>query len=698
RISYIYNFTGPSESIDTACSSSLVALHRAIQSIRNGDCDAAIVGGVNVIASPLLFISFSKLGLLSKDGRCKSFDKDADGYARSEGVGTILIKPYSRALADGDRIYALIRGSAENHGGRVSSLTVPNPIAQAKLIEKAWERSGVDPTTATYIEASGTGTLLGDSIEINGLKKAFKELYRKRGKEFTSRKCCGIGTVKSNIGHLETAGGMAAIIKVIQAMRFQEIPGNLHLKELNPEIDLDDTPFYIVDRTQQWEALKDADNRKVPRRAGISAFGFGGSNAHVVIEEHKTDSTGILDSRDPVIITLSARTKEVLRKYAKDLSEHLEKMKAGAGYDLCLSDVAYTLQIGRERMEERLAVITDDICELKDILKKYGEGGEEPQKIFTGNVKRDREKIEILTGVKVGKEIIYLFYKHKDYESLARLWVFGADLDFTLLYKGTRRRRISLPTYPFDRKRYWIPEIESSSHRDFDDTPRIIEKLDVSSGFELLASEIRTDIARLLKISDKDVDLDADLSDYGLDSVFIMQLCNNLNGRYMLNIMPSHIAERASIKKLTDFLLTDFKANFDRFHIKKAGKRILEDGSGHQNANMKSKTTIKNCDLSFEQKRMWNAMKINNERNSLTIPLGLKIEGPLEISHAQTAINAIISRHDTLRTIFREKDGEAHAVIMPDMDVPISFFDFSEKERRDLDELKKKKKNRVFDI
>ncbi|PEM80619.1 hypothetical protein CN558_30015, partial [Bacillus wiedmannii] len=224
RVSYLLNLRGPSEPVDTACSSSLVAIHRAVESIRNGECDMAIAGGINVIASPTVYISLTKSGMLCNDGRCKTFDQRANGYVRGEGCGVLLLKPLSKAEADGDQIYGVIKGTAVNHGGRANSLSAPNPNAQAEVLASAWKKAKIDPTTVTYIEAHGTGTSLGDPIEINGMKKAFEQLYKEWGKSIPTQAHCGIGAVKSNIGHLETAAGMAGVLKVLLAMKYKKLP------------------------------------------------------------------------------------------------------------------------------------------------------------------------------------------------------------------------------------------------------------------------------------------------------------------------------------------------------------------------------------------------------------------------------------------------------------------------------------------
>ena len=321
RMSFFLNLHGPSEPIETSCSSSLVAIHRAVLAIQDGSCEMAFAGGVNTIVSPEGTISLNKAGMLSEDGRCKTFSAAANGYGRAEGVGMLLLKKLTAAEAAGDHIYGIIRASAENHGGRANSLTAPNPKAQAELLKTAWRKAGIDPASVSYIEMHGTGTALGDPIEINGLKMAFKDVYTANGTTPLPASC-GLGAVKSNIGHAELASGVAGVIKVLLQLRHKTLVKSLHCHPRNPYIQLEDSPFYIVEDTQEWVAPRDAKGRTLPRRAGVSSFGFGGVNVHVVIEEYMPKPRRAphrASGGHPAVILLSARNEERLREYAANL-------------------------------------------------------------------------------------------------------------------------------------------------------------------------------------------------------------------------------------------------------------------------------------------------------------------------------------------------------------------------------------------
>ena len=279
RVSYFLGLRGPSMPFDTACSSTLFALHYAAQAIRRGEIGMALVGGINIILSPTTTIAFAKTGMLSPTGRCRTFDAGADGYVRGEGGGVLLLKSLRQALRDGDRVYGVLKGEAINHSGKAQTLTTPNPYAQSQVIHEAHVRAGIPVDQVSYIEAHGTGTPKGDPLEITGLKRAWRQLER----TYSTRAAlysCGLGSVKANIGHLETASGMAGVIKVLLAFRHRKLPALANFERLNPQIHLDDTPFFLVTESRDWEP----SGRDGSLTAGVSAFGFGGTNAHLVLQ------------------------------------------------------------------------------------------------------------------------------------------------------------------------------------------------------------------------------------------------------------------------------------------------------------------------------------------------------------------------------------------------------------------------------
>jgi acyl transferase domain-containing protein len=353
RLSYALDLHGPSMAIDTACSSSLVAVHLACRSLRDGESTLAIAGGVNVILSPALGLNFSKATLMAADGRCKTFDAAADGYVRGEGAGVVVLKPLSQALTDGDQIYAVLRGSATNHDGRTNGLTAPSRHAQEAVLTEAYRHAGLSPGTVQYVEAHGTGTALGDTIEANALGSVLAE-----GRTPDSR--CLIGSVKTNIGHLEAAAGMAGLIKTALALHHREIPASLHFEQPNPHIPFERLALKVADTRTPWPL----GNRRAV--AGVSSFGFGGTNAHVVLTEapevrarQSHDADGRVE-----LLPLSARSPEALSALA---GRYQRALLAG----ISPADLSYTAGARRDHHDYRLAAVGRDAAELSESLAAY---------------------------------------------------------------------------------------------------------------------------------------------------------------------------------------------------------------------------------------------------------------------------------------------------------------------------------------
>ncbi|HHI92460.1 MAG TPA: SDR family NAD(P)-dependent oxidoreductase [Gammaproteobacteria bacterium] len=436
RVSYLFDFQGKSEVVDTACSSFLVALDNAVNDINNGFCEAAVVGGVNAILSPTMYISHSKSGMLSEDGNCRSFDAKANGYVRGEGVGVVFIKSLDQALSDNDNILGVIKGSAVKHGGRSNFLTAPKVSAQAATISAAISAANVDPKTIGYIETHGTGTPLGDPIEINALKQAYKPYLSGDESPF-----CGLTSTKTNVGHLESAAGVAGLIKVLLSIKYKRIPSLLHFEKLNPYIKLDDSPFYIVDKNQQWNNVT-MDGVEHPLRAGISSFGMGGVNAHIIVEEppfvdreKSTDNPLLTDKK--YVVPLSAKTHEQLHEYVASVYNYLN----GREEYCSLSDVCFTLQSGREALEKRVIFLADDYRQLLGLLKAFTEN-KHSDRIFSGDTRN---------------KIAEFVPQSDNIDEFAKCWVKGSDVDWKGLSQYQSGNRIQLPAYPFQKKHCWFP-------------------------------------------------------------------------------------------------------------------------------------------------------------------------------------------------------------------------------------------------
>ncbi len=432
RVSYLMDLRGPSQSVDTACSSSLFALHAAVRAIRDGDCDQAVAGGVHLVLTEPLYVALGQTGMLSPTGRCRTFDESADGFVRGEGVAAVLLKPLSRALADGDTVHAVVRGTGTGHGGHVQSLTVPSPSAQADLISSVFRRAGVDPRTVTYIEAHGTGTVVGDPIEVRGLRLAFAELTGDQGD--VPAPWCGLGTIKSNMGHLEAAAGIAGLVKVVLAMRHGVLPASIHYQRPNPLLELEGSPFHVVGATREWQRLTDPAGREIPRRAGISSMGFGGGNAHVLLEEPPGLEAATPVAGGPRLVLLSARDEDRLRAAARRLLDHL------SAHQVPLPDLAFTLGEGRDAMAARLALVASDQDGIREQLDAFLEGRPGHYTVGTAGPPAP------WPGGALPENLL----------DRGRAWAAGADIPWSVL-GGPRgsARRVSLPAYPFAPEWHW---------------------------------------------------------------------------------------------------------------------------------------------------------------------------------------------------------------------------------------------------
>jgi myxalamid-type polyketide synthase MxaB len=358
RVSYVFDLKGPSLAVDTACSSSLVAVHLACQSIWAGESTMALAGGVNMLLLPTIMVGFSKGGFLSPDGRCKSFDADANGYVRGEGAGLVLLKPLSQAEADGDEIYGVIRSSAVNQDGCSNGIAAPNPQAQEAVLWEAYNRAGIEPHLVDYVEAHGTGTALGDPVEMSALGAVL-------GKNRGAGDVCKVGSVKTNIGHTETAAGIAGIIKVALALKNQEIPPSLHFNQPNSAIAWNQNRMQVVTELTSWVSDQ-------PIIAGVNSFGFGGTNAHVVMQQYVSGERDKEDClhRPLQILSLSAKSKPALEELARQYGELLLKS------DLSLADVCYTANTQRSHFNHRLTCISASVEELQRQLSAFVGGKE----------------------------------------------------------------------------------------------------------------------------------------------------------------------------------------------------------------------------------------------------------------------------------------------------------------------------------
>ncbi|WP_159682402.1 beta-ketoacyl synthase N-terminal-like domain-containing protein [Streptomyces sp. Tu 2975] len=422
RVSHLYDFTGPSITLDTACSGALTALSLAEAAIRAGTCEIALAGAANLISNGFNARAYRTAGMLSPQGTSKVFDQGADGFVRGEGAGWVVLKSLRRAVADGDPVLAVVRAGAVNHGGRAASLTAPSPKAQSALIRGALQRAGLDAADLGFLEAHGTGTPLGDPIELDAVREVLDH-----DPQGMPRQAAGpggrlwVGSAKANIGHLEGASGLAGLVKAVQVLRHRLIPATPGFTRLNPHIALEDTPLAVAEHAVPWPA----EPGRAPRRAAVSAFGFGGSNAHVVLEE-APPATRPAPAPDrgavPRVVPLSAATPTALARLAEGIARLAARDDAPP-----LDALAWTLQSGRRHLAHRAAFSVTDLTQLAEQAHRFATDGHRPRPA----------------------------------DPRLRDWLDGRTLtaaDWAAQWpQGTPPRRVPLVPYPFDRQSYWLP-------------------------------------------------------------------------------------------------------------------------------------------------------------------------------------------------------------------------------------------------
>lgn len=463
RISYILDLKGPSITIDTACSSALVAVHTACQAIRSGDCSMAIAGGVKVHIVPAGYKSQEgNIGILSSEERARAFDDSSDGTGLGEGVGAVILKPLSKAIEDGDSIYAIIKGSAVNQDGSSVGITAPNMEAQEDVIIRAWKDANIDPQTIEYIEAHGTGTKLGDPIEIAGIQKAFQH--------YTDRKqFCAVTSVKTNVGHLDNASGIVSFIKAVMAIKTGELPPSLNFQRPNRKIGFEESSVYVNDRLSKW------GSSGIPRRCGISSFGLSGTNCHVVLQEYiATERKAYTKNsvKSPSLFTISARSRSSFQELIEQYDELLQKNN---GMDI--KSTCYTASTGRGHYNIRMAFIVESMEELKEKIREIKNSkipyisikdiyfcehkivSDSKLNKASGDI-TDEEKRALDHSAKDTVSKILCSNDRQTYISrfveLCNLYVKGAEVEWERMYQASVYKKERLPVYPFEKQRHWI--------------------------------------------------------------------------------------------------------------------------------------------------------------------------------------------------------------------------------------------------
>lgn len=646
-VAYILDLQGPNMTINTACSSSLAAVHVACQALRNGECDMALVGGIRLSLLPHEDIVSADIGIVSSTGKAMVFDDRTDGSGGGEGSIAMLLKPLSSALEDNDQIHAVIKGSAVNNDGRSASLAAPNPEAQRKVISKAWQEAGVDPETVSYIEAHGTGTRLGDPIEIEGITRAFRQ--------YTDRKqFCAVGSVKSNMGHLDTAAGIAGMLKSVLALKHRVIPASLHFEIPNQHIDFESSPVYVNRAPADWTG----DGQ--PLRCGVTSFGLSGTNVHLVLEQAPEQPAGRSVDIRARILALSAQTGGALQRLVKEYILMLRQQE-----DVNLDDLCYTANTGRGHYCWRIAVVFGSYEELLEKLAKID---------WTSRLLSPAEGIFYSADPPAGlpeEHLPAVSAAAQNPETLGGMYAEGREVCWEQLYEGQSRYKISLPTYPFEPTRCWIDanparlrHAERSRAGSGEDRKaaaarkrtelQAVEVTGKSAGAPYTAEESL--IARVwgTLLGYGAIHLKDNYYVLGGDSILALRIVNTINEELGTALSVTDLLRHQTVEELAQLTQNSRVSVF-----KPIPPAPLQD----------------NYPLSSSQRRLYVVEQLEGPAIKYNLPHAALLKGELDRERLQRAYAALLERHEILRTSFDFRGGEPVQLIR---EHAAGFFDMQD--------------------
>lgn len=555
RIAYALDLKGPNMTVTASCSSGLVALHQACLSLRNGDCDIALAGGVALLTSPIFYGEMEKLEMLSEDGRSYVFDSRANGLVPAEAVAVVLLKPLSKAVADKDQIYGCIKGSGVNYNGRGTGIMSPNPRREAELMECVFEKNNINAGDIQYIMTHSVGIPLGDASEIEGLKNVFRK--------YSKPNHCYLGTVKPIIGHTFAASGITNLIAMLMAMKNETIFGLNNFENANESINLNNTPFRINVDSVRWER-----NNEKPRLGAISTFANSGTNAFAVIEEYvgEKNALSVNDKNErEQIFNFQAADEQQLYEVIKQCREFIEKNEK-----VSLSNVAYTLQTGREELSCRMAITTNNRSELLNLLQDYLDYKDgkkaihELGQVYMSQQASEQKKMGF-PFQKYEKMILDQIIRNNDLEMLCVYWTRGNHVDWNELYSiGDNNYLVSLPGYPFKKEKYWC--LASKGESVFQDNIAIHKDSENSKGVKEYILEM---LSEWLGITENRIDLNKNILDYGMNSITLIKFTRKLAQKFDIVLTSKEIIQNPTVNSLSEYLADKSKIELheDLYHI-----------------------------------------------------------------------------------------------------------------------------------
>lgn len=660
RLSYLLNLKGPSMVIDTACSSSLTAVHLACKSILQGECNMAIAGGIRLDLGNS--DATSGIGIESKSYCTRSFDNEADGTVWGEGAGAILLKPLKQALKDNDNIYAVIKGSAINQDGASVGITAPNAKSQEEVLLSAWEDAKINPETIHYIEAHGTATSLGDVVEVQAITNAFKHHTLK--KQF-----CGIGSVKSNVGHLDTAAGIVGMIKMILALKRKKLPATINFNKPNQQIDFSNSPVYVHSKLTDW------NQKDGLRRCGVSSFGLSGTNCHIVLEEAPDRTTNVETQLDKhLIFALAAADEEELDKL---ILKYLEYFDTGYFHDVGLDDLCKTVCVGKNHPPFRIAIITDSMNYLQKCLINYlasKNKGENQKKVFWDNKKGSCSQSKTLRE----KDEFW-----KDFDRIIQLaneYVLGNTVQWELYYKSIHSKKVSTPGTILNSSRCWLDIPESYLGLGLNIISKK-EENEYQSLFTLNGRESNVYTSTEVNIGSiwgevlgyQSIDICSSFYELGGDSIIGLQICKKISDLYNMELSLKSFMENNTIEKLSMYVE---ELDMNRCETNKLFQQYCIEDT--ENAN-------RAFPLTDVQMAYFLGRSSNQENKDVSTHVYFEMGLKVKVENLQNVINTLIARHPMLRTIIMEDATQKTLEVIPYYNIPLSnIISLSKKEQDNL--------------
>ncbi|EZH71974.1 hypothetical protein ATO12_04980 [Aquimarina atlantica] len=597
RISFVFDFLGPSECINMNCAGSAVAINRAYYSLLNRESDVAVVGGVSLNLFAEDYISLSKIGMLSPNGTCAVFDENANGFTRGEGAASVVLKRLDEAERDNNRIYGVIKNSHQKNRGNARFLQEIKVESFTDVIKECYKKASIKPETIDYIEVDGYATKWGDSFEYEGIKKVFKDNESKEKK-------CALGSAKGNIGHLESVSGLVSLIKLSLSLYNKKFPATISKNKTSSFIDIQDSshPLYIADSDIPFESIRKDSS---PIRAGVNSFSDSGVNVHILMEEYNRKvSNDIKESKtEPQLFILSAKNRSSLDKYVLKYIDFIST----ADEEL-FGDMIYTLQTGRQVMDERLAILATSYKELSEKLTmiKQANGKEislEKEGVFYGNINLIKENriINALTQ-SVMSSMIEQNLHTAQWEQLAQLWICGLPIDWAIAWKDKEVCSVSLPEYPFEKEKYWVDFDKNDQSKDNkmqESIPDDKEKLhttskqpkwfffmskDASEKSSMKPKEkidlfFKQEIALQLKKSVLDIANNQNFIDLGMSSIGLISMIAQINDLLHISISPAILFDYSDIQKLTEYLVDNYAGKIENLLVTKDKKQFFKQYS-----------------------------------------------------------------------------------------------------------------------